>query len=112
MSEKIKEIRIKPGDYGEHQIRRIDQALQAGYTTVAIEEDEDGNESNRCEVTPLPKSTMPGKIKTFRVRAGEWERDRLDFVTPALNEGYLVVVEEVDEVEKVVRRCEYSQKIH
>ena len=45
----IKIIRMREGDYGEHQIGKVDRYLGAGYSVIVIEEDEDGKEVKRYE---------------------------------------------------------------
>jgi len=45
----IKTIRMREGDYGEHQIEKVDRYLRAGYSVIIIEEDENGKEVNRYE---------------------------------------------------------------
>jgi hypothetical protein len=46
---KFKTIKMKTGDYGEHQIEKVDKYLNAGYSVIVIEEDEEGNEVRRHE---------------------------------------------------------------
>ena len=47
---KIKTIKMKAGDYGEHQIAKVDKLLKAGYSVIVIEEDEDGNEIQKYKM--------------------------------------------------------------
>jgi hypothetical protein len=41
---------MKPGDYGEHQIERVNKLLKEGFSVIVIEEDDKGNEINRYEL--------------------------------------------------------------
>ncbi|WP_158491357.1 hypothetical protein [Methanoregula formicica] len=47
-----KVLKIKPGEYGEHQIEKVDKLLRNGYSVIVIEEDPNGNEINRSEFSP------------------------------------------------------------
>ena len=45
-------IRIIVENHGERQIHKFDRILKAGYPVIVIEEDEEGNELNRYELSP------------------------------------------------------------
>jgi hypothetical protein len=47
---KVKTLKMKPGDYGEHQIDRVNKLLKRGFAVVVIEEDNEGNEITRYSI--------------------------------------------------------------
>ncbi|MGB8219230.1 MAG: hypothetical protein WCE46_02470 [Methanoregula sp.] len=77
-AKKVKTVRIKPSERGEHQIEKVDKYLAAGYPVDVVYTDEDGNETERSHFNPGPSSKII--IIDLDQDGNEMEQTPLDLV--------------------------------
>lgn len=78
VKKKVKTIRIKPSERGEHQIEKIDKYLAEGHKVIVIDTDENGTEVERSEFNPFPASKVV--IIDLDNQGNEADRTELDLV--------------------------------